>query len=230
MANLGSHLWLLCACLSGCASAGDPSNNSDPGGVDAGHGNTAIDARPSSSNTDAAPLAVDGSAPSGSCSSAFTGTLATYDFTSASGSQTSTASSGTASGVTAGAITRSSALTATSGTSSINSTNWSMDSQPDNTKYYTLTLSAPSGCTLAVSGLSIETKASASGPSEAAVATSADSFAATVTIAPSASSTPVLSASVASGDLELRVYGYGASSMAGTMRIADTLTVTGSLQ
>jgi len=73
-------------------------------------------------------------------------------------------------------------------------------------------------------------KASATGPSTADVATSADSFA-THSASFSSTSTPSVTLAGASGSspIEVRVYGYGASGSSGTLRIENTLTLSGSI-
>jgi hypothetical protein len=159
---------------------------------------------------------------------AFSGVLATWDFTGQPGTQASTAAKSSAPGVTAGAIIRQPTLTATSGSGSINSSNWPTATALDATKYYTLTLTAPAGCTVAVTSIAIDAKSSSTGPASAVMATSADGFAQTTAISTTASSTPSVSAS--GQTLELRIYGFHATGTGGTMRVSNTLTVTGHLQ
>lgn len=195
-----------------------------------------IDARPGS---DAAPHAdgavhPDGSpgvdAPAGSCATPVTGMIATWNFASASGSQTSTPSSAQASGVTAGDVSRSAGLVAAAGAMSINSTSWPLTATLDATKYYTFTVTPPAGCALDLTSMSIDTKASASGPASGAVATSADSFVATTSVATnSTTGMPSLAVSGATGPVEVRVYGYMATSASGTFRIENALILSGSL-
>ncbi|CAN5720994.1 hypothetical protein BH11MYX2_BH11MYX2_27760 [soil metagenome] len=165
----------------------------------------------------------------GSCAAPFSGVLATWSLTGQTGSQVSTAAATSTSGVTAGALKRGGALTPASGTNSINSSGWSLGAQ-DTTKFYTVTLTAPSGCSISTSSLALDMTASGTGPTSAAIATRADAFAATT---PASTATPGMvsvTTSSASGMLEIRVYGSGASATTGTMRIQNTLTVTGTLQ
>jgi hypothetical protein len=176
---------------------------------------------------DAPAVMID--APAASCATPFTGVLATWSFSGQSGEQTSTAASATATGVTAGAIERSSDLTPTSGSNSINSSGWSESGSRSSSLYYTFTVTPAAGCELDVTGMAIEAHSSASGPESAEVATSADTFASNVTISTSTSSSPTLSVSDSTAAVELRVYGYNASSDEGTMRIETTLTVSGAL-
>ncbi len=160
---------------------------------------------------------------------AFTGVLATFDFTGEPGNQTSTNATTTASGVTATAFTRSSGVTATSGLDSINSSNWPTATSIDKTRYYTFTIKPSGSCALDLTSISVGSKSSSTGPANAAVATSADQFAATTTFAPGATGSEKLSVSGATGAVEVRVYGYGASSTSGTFRVGTTLTISGSL-
>ncbi len=64
----------------------------------------------------------------------------------------------------------------------------------------------------------------------ASVATSDDNFGATTSVAVGATATPALAVSGSTGAVEVRLYGYAASSTSGTLRIATTLTVSGSLK
>ena len=176
---------------------------------------------------DAATVLPD--APSGSCATPFTGVLATWSFTGQSGSEASATASSTAHGVTTGAFTRASTLTATSGSGSINSSNWTTSAQPDVTKYYSLSITPPSGCSLDLTSLSIDAKSSSTGPSSMSAATSADSYAHMASVTANAVSTPALAVTGATGAVEIRIYGYGATGTSGTMRVENTFTVTGSI-
>jgi hypothetical protein len=62
-----------------------------------------------------------------------------------------------------------------------------------------------------------------------AIATSADNFAQQLSISTSTASSPSLVVSAGTAQLEIRVYGYFASSTSGTMRIQNTFSLTGSL-
>ena len=176
----------------------------------------------------APPLPPPTSDASISTCTAATGTLVTYDFTGQPGNQTSTAAKSTMSGVSATALSRAAAVNAVSGANSINSSNWST-SGIDATRYYTFTVTPPSGCTLDVTSIAIDTKTSTTGPTGAALGTSADTFASTTSFALNTTATATLTASSAKA-LEIRVYGFDASSAAGTSRIENTLTVSGSVK
>jgi len=158
---------------------------------------------------------------------AFSGTLATYDFTGEPGNQTSTKATSAATTVTAGAFSRSTSLTASAGVDSINSSNWTTSSKLDTTRYYTFTLTPQSSCTLDITKLSFSTKTSSTGPASASVATSDDNFASTASFTPNTTATPSVSVNAATGAVEVRIYGFGAGGTGGTMRVDTTLTVTG---
>ncbi len=207
--------------LAGCATAREePRTGSDA--------NNAVDAAMQTPRD--APATMEDAAATGSCANAFTGVLATYSFTGAVGNQASQPASSTATGVVADPITRAAGLTPVSGATSINSSSWPLSATLDPAKYYALKLTPPSGCTLSLTGAAIDAKASGTGPAMAAVGTSADSFAQAVSISTTAPSTPTLSVSAASGAIEIRVYGFAATATGGTLRLQNTLTVSGSLQ
>jgi hypothetical protein len=189
-------------------------------------GADAADAADASNDADDASDATDAS----SCAYTFTGTLATYDFTGDPGNQTSTAASSSASGLTAGAIGRSSAITAALGANSINSSDWATTTTIDTTRYYTVTLTPPAQCALGLTSISVDTKVSSTGPADGAAATSNDSFVSTSTFTPGSITSVSLSVSGATTSVEIRIYGYDASSAAGTFRIENTMTIAGSLK
>jgi len=166
---------------------------------------------------------------SGACMFTFGGALATYDFTGQPGNETSASASSTASGITAGAIGRSTDLVPASGANSINSSNWSL-STLDTTLYYTLTITPPANCSMDITSVSLDTLASGTGPLDGAVATSDDGFTATSGFTPGTVTNVVLSVSDATNTIEIQIYGYNAFSTLGTMRIENTMTVSGSLQ
>jgi hypothetical protein len=169
-------------------------------------------------------------ASTGGCASAVTGTLATWDFAAEPGTQASTAVKTAATGIVAGAVERAPALTPVSGVNAMNSSNWPTAAQPDPAKHYKLTLAPPAGCTLSITAIAIDAKASTTGPTLAAVATSVDSYASNVTISTTAASAPVMSVANQSAMVEVHVFGYAAGGTAGTLRLQGTLSVSGSLQ
>lgn len=159
------------------------------------------------------------------------GALVTFDLASQSGSETSAAATTVATGLTSSALSRASALTATSGSGSINSSDWATTSTADPTRYYTFTVTPAAGCSVTLATLALDVRASATGPASGDVATSVDAFA-THTTAFSGTSTPTVTLAAVSGTgaIELRVYGYGATSTAGTFRIENTMTLSGSIE
>jgi hypothetical protein len=180
--------------------------------------------------TDSPTTPTDGPPHSGNCTMPFSGVLATWSLAGATGSQTSTSAGTTAPGVTAMPLTRAPALIAATGTGSMNSTNWPLGPALDPMSYYTIAVSPPAGCNLSVSSLVADIKSSNTGPASAAAGTSADSYAATSPVATNAPSTPTLSATITSGNLEIRIFGYGATMTSGTMRVQNDLSVMGSIQ
>ena len=100
----------------------------------------------------------------------------------------------------------------------------------DVTKYYTFSITPPSGCAMTLTSAAVDAKSSGTGPTMAAIATSADTYTATAAVSTTAASTPALTVVGATGAIEIRIYGYAASATGGTMRLQTTLSVSGSLQ
>lgn len=224
------HLVWIAICCAGCASANAPGNS---GPVDAprqqGGGDGPGPDAPSRVNPDAPVGPLPDAPVSGGCTSPSSGVLATWSFSGQTGNEATVAASSSASGVTAGNVARSSGLTATTGSGSINSSNWPLTAQLDPTRYYTLTIAPPAGCALDLTSAAVDAKASASGPAMAAIATSADSYTQTSAVTTSAPSTPALAVSGATGMVEVRIYGFSASSTSGTLRLQTTLTLSGAV-
>ncbi|MGE5184666.1 MAG: hypothetical protein ACM31C_21490 [Acidobacteriota bacterium] len=215
--------------LVACAQ-GDAQRIQTSGGGGGGGGGGGMQPDAPAAPIDAPMQHPDSPPPVGSCQHPTTGVLATWSFTSATGSQTSTTAASAATGVTASSFTRSASLTAVSGAGSINSSNWATSASRDSSRYYTLTITPPSGCTMSLTSAAIDAKTSTSGPASASIASDADSFAQTSTVAPNSTSSPSLSVTGATGAVEIRIYGYAATSTSGTMRVQNTFTVSGSLQ
>jgi hypothetical protein len=221
--------------LLGCATAVDTGDDTAAVPDDAGGGSdTAL--RPGYDSSYLQPDAstsdpdgnVDTDASTGSSACSFSGVLAKFDFTGEPGSQASTVATSSAPGITAGSLSRSGTITAASGSNSMNGSGWPT-SALDGTRYYTFTLT-PGSCVLDITSVSIDTKASTTGPIDGAIATSDDGFATTSAFTPGSSTKVSLSVSGTSKAVEIRLYGYKASGSAGTMRIQNTMTVTGSLK
>ncbi|HEY2367742.1 MAG TPA: hypothetical protein VGH87_15200 [Polyangiaceae bacterium] len=226
---------VMAACAVGTNGSGDTTPGDDAGQAKDSAPFTQKDSSPpppqqdsgTNQNDDAQPPPPQDSGTNTACT--FSGTLVTYDFTGEPGNQTSTKATSSATNVTAGAISRATSLTASSGVDSINSSNWTTASKLDTTRYYTFTLTPQSSCTLDVTKLSITTKTSSTGPVNGSIATSDDGFAATTSFTPNTTATASLSVNGATGAVEVRVYGFGASGVGGTMRVDTTLTVSGAL-
>ena len=171
-----------------------------------------------------------GTAPGGHCAMAASGELAAWDLTGQPGNQDATPATTTLTGVTAQPLTRSPSLVASAGTDSISSSNWPTAGQPDPASYYTLSLAAASGCSLALSSIMLDVKSSNTGPTSAALMTSEDGFAQSLPISTSTPGQVTLSIQGSTGSLELRVYGYSASATTGTMRIQNQLSITGAIE
>jgi hypothetical protein len=208
---------LLIAMLGACAMGGPGPRQGTPDADD-----TEMADAPRSTSMPDAP-------PSSTCAQAFTGVLATWNLAGAAGNQGSTPATTTATGVTAGALTRSAGLTAVSGANSINSSNWPTTSTVDTTKYYSFSITPPSGCKLAISSSSIDVAHSGTGPALGAIATSSDNYAQQLSISTSTAQMPALVVGGGTTQLEIRVYGYMASAGTGTMRLQNAVSLTGSL-
>lgn len=206
--------------IAACATA-TAHRMSNDGGIDEGDASGVHDAAVTTHDS-----AGSGSG-SGACS--FAGDLATWNLTGQTGSEVQVVAGTMGPGIVAGALTRSAAITASTGSGSINSTNWSSQATADNTKYYKLTIAPPAGCSLKITGLSLDLKASGSGPAAASVATSVDAFAAMISASTAAPSTPALTVTSASA-IELHIYGFSSTSTAGTLRVQSSLVIRGSLQ
>ena len=218
---MATRTFFLLATLSACAVArNDPDDN---GNADADAGVTPMaDARPGSTGTDGSTSAT--------CANPFTGVLATWTFAAEAGNQAQTPVTSKATAVTAGPVQRAAGLTPVSGANAINSSGWATAATRDTTKYYTLDLAPAHGCSMTITAASIDAKASATGPTMAVVSTSVDTFAEATALSTSAPSAPTLTMTPQTTGVEVRVYGFGASSGTGTMRLQTTLSITGSIQ
>lgn len=168
--------------------------------------------------------------PSAQCAMTGHGVLAAWDLTGQPGTQTSSAASMTLPGVTTLPLARSPALMSSPGQNSISASNWPSAAQPDRGSYFTLSISAPAGCTLSLSAIALDVSSSGTGPASAALATSQDGFAHDVPVSTSAPGDVPLAVSGAPGMIELRIFGYAASGSAGTMRVQNQVSITGEVQ
>jgi len=214
-------LSLLAIVSVGCATAGPGVAADNQPDADTNHHEDASDVDSPPAHTDAAS--------SGSCADAFTGVLASWAFSGDAGSQTTTASTSNATGVAAGGIARASGLTVNTGSDSMNASNWPTAAQRDASKYFTFSITPPAGCALDLTSASIDAKSSSTGPSKASIGTDADSFAQEQTVSTSAAGNATLSVANTTSAVEVRIYGWSASSAGGTMRLEGTLTLTGVL-
>jgi hypothetical protein len=160
----------------------------------------------------------------------YSGVLVTFDLSTQPGGEPSVPPASSAVGVTSGVLARATGLTAAGGSGSINSSGWAASASADPGKYYSFTVAPASGCTFTPASLSLDVSASATGPSTGDVATSADGFAqhAGVFAGTSSGQVPV-AAGRSAQPLEIRVYGYSASGSSGTLRIQNTMSLSGSI-
>ncbi len=169
----------------------------------------------------------DSGKPTSACS--FSGSLVTFDLASLSGVTTQAPATNTATGITATALKRT-GVTATSVSGGFNSSAWPTGAL-DTSKYLSFTLTAPSGCAVTASSVSVILESSNTGPSSASLATSSDSYASKKSATTAGATSNVnVNVEVTAGDtLEVRIYGYSASAAGGTMRASNSIVVNGSI-
>ena len=205
---------------SGTADGGTKDGGSDGGVADGG--TDAGDGGPADGGTDAG----DG----GPCS--YSGTLVTYDMNALTGTAAKADPTTVNAGLTATAITRV-GVSGVSANGGLNANNWPNTATANAGKYFTLSFTAPAGCAVATSSITLDLKSSSSGPTKAGLATSADAYAtetpATVTTVGGATTVAVVTDTAAGGTLEVRIYGYSAALASGTMRVEDVLSIQGNL-
>jgi hypothetical protein len=216
----------------GDAAAGD-SGTLDGAVTDGGAASDSAAATDAPSDQAASDAALD-SAPMGPEASTcpmtgFMGVLAAYVTTGLPGDEASVPSSSVPAGVTAAPLSRSSALVASSAANSIDSKNWPTTATADDNSYYTISVTPPAGCTLTLTSLAIDVKASADGPTAGDVATSVDAFATHTGSLPGTATTTLPLTASSPGAIELRIYGYQATTSDGSFRVQSTLTLSGGL-
>lgn len=247
MKHLLNRLWLLATIGGvGCA-VGSSADLADPlgpvpqrdGGASQETDATLLGADGSSGANDGAAAVKDASvvvpdaaldsATAGPC--AFAGQLVSFDLTKLAGVQANLAASAKAPGVTATALARV-GVTVVSSSQAMNASDWSTGGV-DSSKHYVFSVSPPAGCTLSVTVLAIDLKASSTGPTMVAVGTSVDGYAAlanvAVTTAGGAANVPLAGIVAVSGSVEVHVFGFNAASSSGTLRIQNTLSLSGAL-
>lgn len=195
------------------ASGDDDSGTTDPTTEDAGK--TTVDAG-----------GVDSSMPTSGGPCTFTGELVAYDLATIVGTSNVPATR-TGGSVTTTALSHA-GVTAVSSSQAMNASNWSTSSM-DTSKYFSFSVTPPSGCSLKLTSLSIDLKASNTGPSNAAVATSLDGFASTktVTVSTAGGAQTVTLTGTKAGTIEVHVLGYNASSAQGTLRLESVVSLQG---
>jgi hypothetical protein len=205
------------------ADAGARSPTAPPAGADGGT-SSAVDAGVAD-----APAAAD-AGPISAC--AFTGPLLAFDLGQAMGAQVDLLPAAKAAGLSATALRRSGVVTVASN-HAMNASDWPSGSL-DVARHFAFTVTPPAGCAFTAATLSVDLKASATGPTSAAVGTSADGFGALQSVPVSTAGGPVVvpvlgGGGKAGGVVEVRIFGFAASSSAGTLRLQGTLALTGSI-
>ncbi|MVM40474.1 T9SS type A sorting domain-containing protein [Spirosoma sp. HMF3257] len=156
----------------------------------------------------------------------------TYTFSSSDpGNQASKAVTSKDANITSSDITRGAGITPASATSSINASGWISTTQDAN-DYYEFTLTPNSGYQLNLTGLSLTERRSNSGPTNYLIAYSigggAEVPVSTGTLSGTVDAAISTSFSVHTAQpIRFRIYAWGASSAAGTLRLDQSLTVNG---
>jgi hypothetical protein len=148
----------------------------------------------------------------------------TYMFTGSPGNQTSEAADTQPADATASAIMRGSGITAVLGANSLNSSAWTQTATRGLNDYYEWSVTPDAGFEMDLAGLTFTTRRSATGPTSLALYTSLDGYAAPVDTSFLASTDNTrlafaLGFSDLTSTLTFRLYGFGASSGAGTFRL-----------
>ncbi len=161
----------------------------------------------------------------------FSGALVTFNLASQPGDETSAPATSSAAGVTGGTLTRAAGLTPITGARSINSSGWSLGSSANRSLYYAFTVTPAAGCTVTLTSLAIDVQASPTGPASADVGTSVDNYTTlSSAFAGTSTDTVTLPAGASSASpITVHVFGYAATGTMGTLRIQNTLTLSGSL-
>ena len=171
----------------------------------------------------------DSGADADDVSCAFAGKLVTFDLTKMTGTQASLAAASRAPGATVTPLARA-GVDAVSGSGAMNASNWPTGAVDPN-KHFVFSITPPAGCSMTLTSLAIDLKRSSTGPSKAAVGTSADTYATlqnvTVTTTGGSVDVPLPGVTGVSDAVEVHVHGVEASSSSGTLRIQNTLALTG---
>ncbi|GAB3952497.1 hypothetical protein GCM10028805_34650 [Spirosoma harenae] len=158
--------------------------------------------------------------------------IVTYNFAGAPGSQVSQPAASNDPSLTASAIRRGSGIVEIAGTGSINSRNWNRLSQ-DASDYYEFTLNPTSGHQLNITHLDFFINKSATGPNNYLVAYSIGGGPETTA---SSGTIPTANVDQSVGitlsintpqPVRFRIYAWGATNVLGTLKLTNTLTVTG---
>jgi hypothetical protein len=209
-----------------------PASQGLPGDGGSSETNDGAASAPSTSTKDSGGAVPEGSVDSGATvACTFTGALVSFDLTKLTGTPANVAASVKAPGVSASALRRV-GVTATSSAGAMNASGWPTGAL-DTGKHYAFSISPPPGCTLTLTTLAVDLKASTTGPTLAAIGTSVDGYAhlENLSVAAAGGATNVSLAGITGvgGPVEIHVFGFAADATTGTLRIQDTLSLTGAL-
>ena len=165
------------------------------------------------------------------------GSLGNYATLGLTGATASVTPSNVATNATFSNLTRGSGLTAASVTNAYNSSGWTTAATPDANDYYEFTISPNAGFQFSAAELRVGLQRSSTGPANVVLRSSLDAYASNIgsvispPISPAPVATSVVDLSTVAGlqnstsPVTLRLYGYGASSGAGTFRIERVTSV-----
>ena len=163
--------------------------------------------------------------------------IAKWDFTGASGSQTSTSAASAVVGITADTISRGSGVTASGNSNSISSTTWTSSAIIDSNDYYTFAITIDAASTLNLDSISFAERRSGTGIRTLSVRSSLDGYASDL-VTPIGvpddtlvrDQTVSLSSSfdaLTNTTVTFRIYGYAAEASTGSWRIQNHSTLGG---
>jgi hypothetical protein len=180
-------------------------------------------------------LTASGRTASTTLSEASPGTLGNFATQGLSGATVFVGASNVAANAAFSNLTRGTGLTAASLTNAFNSSGWTTAAMPDANDYCEFTITPNSGFQFSASELRVGLQRSSTGPSNVVLRSSLDEFASNIgpVIAPPSGTTATSTVDLtvvpglqnSSAPVTFRLYGYGASSGAGTLRIERVTSV-----
>ena len=209
---------------------GDSASPDPVGGGDGGGDAPAVAPEAGAARDATVPDGAVGTDASPTSACAFTGQLVAFDLDQAMGAQADLAPSSKVAGLGATPLRRGGVMTVPTN-HAMNASDWPLGGI-DLTKHFVFTVTPPAGCAVTASSLAVELKASGTGPASAAAGTSVDGFAARQSLAASGGGAAVVlfaAGTKTTAALEVRIFGFDASSSGGTLRLQGTLALTGTL-